>query len=332
MPSASRLFFRHALLASALGASCALAQPSPAASAASTTTGGVRSVIVGRQPAPSFLESIAVGPDDAIYVTDFHGRQILRHVDGQGLEPYLRLDVHPWGLAFDADGDMYFGAGEADIVDARAPKVDLLYRLAKGEKKAPVRRLKVDGAVALNGMTALAPGRLLVADGRGGVIWLYDTRANTVSKFVQDELLDAPAGFKPSTPAANGVKLHGGWLYVSNTARQTIVRVRISPDTLRPVGRMEVFADKVRADDFAFSPAGNLVHATHRDKVMKIDPAGNSSEVPGTGPELAGNTAVVWRRNGDGPYVATDGGFILHHWYGGPAPTASNLVRLDGVD
>lgn len=326
MPFTSRRF-RLGLLTSALGASCALAQPtSPNVAGAS-----VRSVVVGQAPAPSFLESIAVGPDDAIYVTDFHNRQILRHVEGQGLEPYLRLDVHPWGLAFDAEGAMYFGAGETAIVDARAPKVDLLYRQAKGEP-APVRMRRVEGAVALNGMTALAPGRLLVADGRGGVIWLYDTRANTVSKFIQDELLDVPAGFKLSTPAANGVKLHGGWLYVSNTARQTIVRVRIATDTLTPVGKVEVFADKVRADDFAFSPAGNLVHATHRDKVMKIDTAGSRTEVPNTGPELAGNTAVVWRRNGDGPYVATDGGFILHHWYAGPAPAPSNLVRLYGVD
>lgn len=311
------------LLPLLIAAAGALLQP------AAAQTGAPAANVVAQQPAPAFLESLALGPDNAIYVTDFHGRQILRW-DGSGpLVPVLTLPVHPWGLAFDADGTMVFGAGEAGIVDTRAPKVDLLYRQRPGG--TPERLLRIADARALNGMTFVAPGRLVIADGRGGVLWQVDLASGSAGVYARHALFDAPEGFQLSTPGANGVKVHEGHLYVSNTARQQMLRLRLAADG-RPDGAPEVYADGVRVDDFAFSPAGRLVYATHRAKVMVMDAQRVSREVEGTGPELAGNTAVLWRRGGDGPYVATDGGFILHHWYAGPAPVAANLVRLQGID
>jgi len=296
---------------------------------APATAGGVRAIVVAQQPAPSFLESIAVGPDGALYVTDFQGRQILRHVDGKGFDVLARLDVHPWGMVFDSDGTLYFGAAERGIVDRRSPPTQLVYRMAPGE--APRRLLRLDDARALNGMTLLAPGRLLLADGRGGVIWHLDTRSLEVSRWLHDDALDIESGFALPTPAANGLKIHAGHLYVSNTARGTLLRVPIGGD-LAPAGAVEIFARPVRADDFVFSPAGNLYYTTHRKEIMRITPDRVVSEVPGIGPELVGSTALAWRTGDDGPFAINDGGFIAHHWYGGPAPVASNLVRLHGLD
>ena len=306
-----------------LGAAC-VASP-----AAATADAPARSVVVASRPGPSFLESLALGPDGAIYATDFHGRQVLRWNGAGPFETVLTLPVHPWGLAFDADGTMVFGAGEVGIVDTRAPRVDLVYRQRPGAAPEPL--LRIAGARALNGMTFVASGRLVIADGRGGVLWQVDVARGSASEYARHPLLDMPEGFAPSTPAANGLKVHEGYLYVSNTARQQMLRLRLAPDG-RPNGEPEVFADQVRVDDFAFSPSGRLVYATHRDRVMAIDADRISRAIEGTGTEVAGSTAVVWRRGGDGPYVATDGGFILHHWYGGPAPSPSNLVRLSGVD
>ena len=290
----------------------------------------VRSAVVAQQSGPSFLESIAVGPDKAIYVTDFHGRQILKYVDDKGFTVHARLDVHPWGLVFDNDGTMYFGAAEEDIVDKRSPPTQLIYRQAPGDP-VPTRLLRIEQAKALNGMTLLAPGRILLADARGGVIWHLDLKTGAASRFLQDDLLDAPANFQLPTPAANGLKIHAGYLYVSNTARVAMLRVRIGDD-LKPAGGVEVYADAVRADDFVFSPAGNLYYTTHRKEVMRITPDRRISEVAGIGPELIGSTALAWRQGDDGPFAINDGGFIAHHWYGGPAPAASNLVRLRGLD
>ena len=304
---------------------CAISNPTGAQPAGPT----VRAQVVATQPAPSFLESIAVGPDNALYVTDFHGRKILRYADGRGFTVHAQLDVHPWGMVFDSDGTLYFGAAERDIVDKSSPPTQLVYRQSKGE--APTRLLRIEQARALNGMTLLAPGRILIADARGGTIWHLDVASRTVSPFLRSELLDAPAGFELPTPAANGLKLDRGWLYVSNTARVAMLRVRIGDD-LQPAGAVEVYAEPVRADDFVFSPAGNLYYTTHRREIMKITPDRRISEVPGIGPELVGNTALAWRSGDDGPFAINDGGFIAHHWYGGPAPAASNLVRLSGLD
>ena len=127
------------------------------------------------------------------------------------------------------------------------------------------------------------------------------------------------------------MKVHRGHAYVSNTASGQIVRVRVDAAG-HAVGEVELFADKVRSDDFAFSPAGTLVTSTHRDKLIAVDRDGRPSELAGTGAEVAGSTAVVWRRNGDGPYVITDGGYIFHHWYKGPPPLSSKLVRVHGID
>lgn len=301
----------------------------PSANAQAAAGGEPRSLVVAERPAPAFLESLALGPDNAIYATDFHGRQILRWNGSGPFEPVATLPVHPWGLAFDADGTMVFGAGEAGIVDNRAPRVDLVYRQRPGA--APEQLLRIDGARALNGMTFVAPGRLVIADGRGGVLWQVDLAQARASVFAQHALFDVPEGFALSTPAANGLKVHDGHLYVSNTARQQMLRLRLTADG-RADGAPQVHADRVRVDDFAFSPAGRLVYATHRDQVMVLGADGSSRAVDGTGAEVGGSTAVLWRRGGDGPYVATDGGFILHHWYGGPAPASAKLVRLQGVD
>lgn len=312
-------------LACALIGGTAHAQALTASPAAPT----VRAVVVAQQSAPSFLESIAVGPDGAIYVTDFQGRQILRYADDKGFSVLARLDVHPWGMVFDSDGTLYFGAAERGITDKTSPPTQLVWRMAPGQ--APQRLLKLDDAKALNGMTMLAPGRLLMADGRGGIVWHLDARSLAVTRWLQSDALDVPAGFALPTPAANGLKIHAGHLYISNTARGSMLRVPVGAD-LAPAGPVEVFAEPVRADDFTFSPTGNLYYTTHRREIMKITPARVVSQVPGIGPELIGSTALAWRPGDDGPFAINDGGFIAHHWYGGPAPAASNLVRLHGLD
>lgn len=319
---------RSPILAACLGALLATDLPLHA-QPAEPDLPRVRPVVVAQQSAPSFLESIAVGPDRALYVTDFQGRQILRYVDDRGFSVHARLDVHPWGMVFDTDGTLYFGAAERGITDRTSPPTQWVYRQAPGEAPRPL--LRIDAAQALNGMTLLAPGRVLIADGRGGVIWHLDVKTAQATPFIRDEALDVPPGFQLPTPAANGLKIHRGHLYVSNTARVSMLRVRIG-DGLEPSGGVEVFAEPVRADDFVFSPTGNLYYTTHRKEIMKISPERRITEVPGIGPELIGSTALAWREGDDGPFAINDGGFIAHHWYGGPAPAASNLVRLRGLD
>lgn len=304
---------------------CAAVAGMPGTTAAQT----VRTETVAEWPAPSWLENVDLGPDNALYMTDFHGRRLLRW-DGSGaIESVASLDVYPWGLAVADDGAIYFCAADVGITGPSSPPVTTLYRKRPGQSVERV--MHIEGSQALNGMTMVGRDRLLIADGRGGVVWQVDAAAKAASVFARSPLLDVPQGFTAPTPAANGVKLHRGHVYVSNTASGQIVRVRVDAAT-QAVGAVEVFADKVRSDDFVFSPAGTLLTSTHRDKLIAVDREGRATELSGTGAEVVGSTAVVWRRNGEGPYVITDGGYIFHHWYKGPPPLSSKLVRVHGID
>ena len=131
-------------------------------------------------------------------------------------------------------------------------------------------------------------------------------------------------------PGVNGLKVFGGHLYASNSDRAHIVRVPLSADGLRPVGRPEPFVEGLMADDFAFDQRGNLYLATHPlNSVVRIAPDGRDIAVLGTAEQgLAGSTAVAFGRgpaDRDAIYVTTNGGMFL------PPPTGAvpaELVRL----
>ena len=169
----------------------------------------------------------------------------------------------------------------------------------------------------------LAPGRLLIADSIGGIIWQLDTKSGELTKFASDPLLDTP---DPTvvTPAANGVKIHDGYLYISNTARKTIYRAPLDP--AGKLGRIEVYQENARADDFEFSPKGNLFYTTHQKSVFVIL-NGKSVEFSHD-PSIRGSTSMIWGKNGEGPYVVSDGGMFASIKYNGGPPDKANLTEF----
>lgn len=286
----------------------------------------VVSTVVASVPAGSFLEGVAEGPDGALYVTDLTLKKIWRYSDKGGLTTFATIDAHPIGIEFDSDGTLYVTAQEKSLFGGGGSLAngDLIY--AGSLREAPTRMLKVEGAHFLNGMTFLAPGRLLIADSRGGVIWELDTKQRRASRFIEHSLLDARDPSAPA-PAANGIKVHGGFVYVSNSARGTIYRVPLDAQ-LRPIpGRLEAYAN-VAADDFAFSPDGTLYFTTHEDFVKKVDAEGNVSMFAGPETGITGNTALIWKRDGTGPYVIGDGGFFFKQWLGKSQAGPATIVRF----
>jgi sugar lactone lactonase YvrE len=198
-----------------------------------------------------------------------------------------------------------------------------LYRARPG---GPLKRWKeVEGASFLNGMAQLSPTELLIADSRGGVLWRLDGTTGQTTPFVRDPLLDTadPASL---TPAANGIKLYAGSVYVSNTARGLLLRIPLDG---RQPGAVEVLAEKLRADDFAFSPDGRLHYTTHRDKIFVFE-NGRSVEFAGAEAGVVGNTALLWGPDGSGPYVTTDGGYVAQQWYRGPEAGPAQLLKFHG--
>ncbi len=278
---------------------------------------------LGRADPGSFFENLGFGPDGALYITDYTRRQVLRYTDALGLRVHATLDVHPLGIAFDTDGTMLLSCQEKSLFGGGGTmrNANLLYRARPGES---LRRWKsIEAARFLNGIVCMDSRRMLIADSRGGVIWTVHMDSDEVYRFFTHPLLDA-ADQTSLTPAANGLKLHKGYLYVSNTARGIFLRLKLNG---RQPGEIEVLAENVRADDFAFSPDGRLFFTTHRDKIFFL--AGDKPvEYAGLETGISGNTALVWGPDGRGPYVITDGGYVAQQWYGGPTAGPARLLRF----
>ena len=273
-----------------------------------TPLSGTAQTIVAEAPGSSF-ENIALGPDNALYVTDGINARILRYSAKDGLSTYAQLDVSPIGIIFDSDGTMYFSA-QLRIPGGSGPPCitqgKLIYRAAKGAP--PQLYLRAMDAIFLNGWTPLAPGQLLIADSWKGIIWELDTKAGKLSKFIVDPLLDMPRGAPlriVPPPAAKGIKVHGGYVYISNVAGRMIVRAKLDGQG-RP-GPIEVVHENVQVNDFEFSPNGTLYFTSRDDKVFRVI-GGKIEEFVSGSPAILGNKSLIWAADGSGPYVTTDGG------------------------
>ncbi|KAJ5732638.1 hypothetical protein N7493_004119 [Penicillium malachiteum] len=105
----------------------------------------------------------------------------------------------------------------------------------------------------LNGMTTLSDNTVLVADAYNGWVYRVNTRTGAYSVAINDIKMKFDSIPDPPTNiGVNGIKLHEGYLYWSNTAVGTLNRVRISSNGSR-LGDSEVVVNNVpKADDFIF--------------------------------------------------------------------------------
>ncbi len=122
----------------------------------------------------------------------------------------------------------------------------------------PRRVVAIAGAGALNGL-AYDPGQhaLYATDSSLGVVWKVSLADDTASIWAQGTQL------QPATATgkgANGLKVHDGAVWVSNTTLGTLLRIPIQRDGT--AGATSVAAQGVTGiDDFAFAPDGEVVAA-----------------------------------------------------------------------
>jgi hypothetical protein len=79
-------------------------------------------------------------------------------------------------------------------------------------------------ALFFNGMALLAPGSFLICDADAGLLWKYDLGSNQATPWLQQEFLTRVDPNNPM-PAANGIKVHEDSVFVSNTARNTLLTI-----------------------------------------------------------------------------------------------------------
>ena len=115
----------------------------------------------------------------------------------------------------------------------------------------------LDGLVLVN----QANGLLMSGDAQEGTLFLIDVRKRKASAVLSDPLLigtteAAAAGL--GHVGINGLKLRGGDLYFTNTAKGLYGRIHINTTTGRPIGKPSIIANYgTDVDDLSFDSAGN---------------------------------------------------------------------------
>jgi hypothetical protein len=255
--------------------------------------------VVAQWEPGTFIENLAAMPDGGWLVTlPSHNRIDRVRPDGRH-EPFAMLDHRPTGIVADGDGALVLtgSIGEANW---------RLIRVRPGS--GPESVCDLPGLRFGNGMER-AGGILLANDSALGLVLAIDPAGGTSQPWLRHEWLTGPIPGSPM-PGANGMAVHDGWVYLSNTGRARLMRCPVDSDD--PGAGLEVVAERLAADDFAVHPGGRIYLATHYlNSVLQLDPDGARVDIAGPEQGATGSTAVAVDP-GDPQllYVTTTGGMI----------------------
>jgi len=262
----------------------------------------VSSNVVATWPKGSFAENLAVRPDGSILVSLHSHPRIDRYDPATGaVAPFVDLPAPAAGLALDDRGDLWVTGGALGVAPG------YVWRVTPAGRVEPW--VEIPDAYFMNGSTPLIDGRtLLVCESATGRLLAVDMSARKWRTWLADPRL-APSDSR--MPGANGVKVFGGFAYISVTDSNMLYRVKIAGDGA--AGALETVAENLRADDFAFSRSGALYIATHPAQSVVRLSADGRERVTIAGPRegAVGSTACAFgRAPGDenALYVTTTGG------------------------
>jgi hypothetical protein len=273
--------------------------------------------LIAERPPGTFLENLAVLADGTAVITSYMDKRLLVLSPRGALTPLVELPDHPVGILAVPDGFIVsahgrsFTDGEAFT---RTNRVLLLDRRGRVRRAADAPEARF-----LNGLARLPGGTVLAADSIAGTIWRVDPATGALKPWLVNPRLQPDPAVAPFRPGANGLKVRGGLLYVSNSSRGEIARIPLGPDD-RPTGPIADWAHPGPVDDFDFGPDGTLYAATHGAALLAIDTDGVPRPVFSEGCDGCTSVAVDRGRL----LVLTTGGLV--EGLGRPARVLS--VRL----
>lgn len=251
----------------------------------------VATEVLARFPHGSYLENMMAADDGSVFYTNYFARRIERWSPDGGSKTFRELDLLPVSLA--SFGEKLLVVAHAATFDKIATVSGANRLVVMGRDGQVERSWPVDGARFLNGIEPIGEGRFLVADSIVGAIWLIDAVRQTATVWLEHEFLrKLPASVGPN-PGANGVHYRpDGWVYVSNSERKALYRVRITANFM-PSGELEVVKDNLPGiDDFAFGPDGSVIMASHQHEILRLT-AGGMVSIVSNDESIAGSTSVV---------------------------------------
>ncbi|WP_410668030.1 hypothetical protein [Amycolatopsis sp. cmx-4-68] len=284
-----------ALLAAGTTAPDALA--APAHRAAGTHLGAVRVIARFDRSAGQAAESIAPEPGGGAVIGMIPARQVVRVAPDGAVRVLVTMPLPPGGggttpvvgipgVARSDRGDVYFlySSGQGGLTGIWQVRPAGAPRLV-----VPMPADTMPNALVIDGER----DRFLVTDSTGGRIWQAPLRGGAASVWSADPAL-APDGFF----GANGLKVHNGAVWASNSDHGTIVRIPVTAGGA--AGRAQVRATGLAGiDDFDFTGRGTEILAAinQSSRLVRVGPDGTQDTLLDAEDGLEGTTAVAVRGN-----------------------------------
>lgn len=234
---------------------------------------------VASYPHGAFLENLSVDPGGKLLFTSYLDQTLMTWNGRSAPAPLVRLDVHPVAVLARANDIIVSAHGKPFTAGAAFTATNQILVLDRRGKVT--RQVALPDALFLNGLVEIAPDAILAADSLAGKIWRFNPVTGSVEPWLADPLLAADPAVPSQRPGANGLKVHDGWLYISNSARGTLHRVRLSGRS--PTGALELFAATGPIDDFTFLADGSIAAATHGARLVRIMPGGAIADIMASG-------------------------------------------------
>ncbi|WP_432835617.1 hypothetical protein [Dactylosporangium sp. CA-092794] len=295
--------FGLAALLAAVAAGPAPARASTAAHpghAAGTRLGDVRVLAHFDRAAGQAAESIAPEPGGGAVIGMIPARQVVRVTPDGAVQVLVTMPLPPGGggttpvvgipvvtgVARSDSGAVYFlySSGRGGLTG-----IWQIRRSGGPRLVVPLPADTMPNALVIDGKR----DRFLVTDSTGGRIWQAPLRGGAASVWSADPAL-APGAFF----GANGMKIHDGAVWASNSDRGTIVRIPVTRDG--GSGRAEVRATGLEGiDDFDFTGPGTEILAAinQSSKLVRVGADGAQETLLDAGDGMQGTTAVAVRGN-----------------------------------
>ncbi|OPB42838.1 hypothetical protein A0O28_0084740 [Trichoderma guizhouense] len=156
---------------------------------------------------------------------------------------------------------------------------------------------RINRASFLNGITTLDPKTVIVTDTNLGLLWKVNISTGNYEILLQDPSMAIPKG--SSIPAGiNGVHIHNGYVYFTNTAQMSLSRFSIAKNGTI-TGSIQRIAEGFMCDDFDVQPDGTVYLPTAaQNTVVRVSLDGRVQQLAGTADSLAvgGGTAAQFGR------------------------------------
>jgi hypothetical protein len=281
----------------------------------SASAQAVKPTSLAEYPNGTFLENAAATPSGGLLATSYFGRTLELIEPDKAARTFATLPAHPVGIVRLADGSYLVSAHGAPFTGGPA-FTQTQQLIAVSAKGAVTSTWPVPEARFLNGLVVLRSGIVLAADSIAATIWAIDPKTKAVTAWLKDSALAQDATSKEFRPGANGLKLRGNDLLVSNSSLGTLSKIGIGKNG-KPVGRLAEVAKTGPIDDFWIETNGNILFTTHGAQLKRLDAAGAQSIALAEGCD--GCTSVFpFRRGGKEGYAVLTTGSLLE---GGKGPT-----------